>query len=295
MSLCDYGCGQEAKYQFKNGKWCCSKTHRSCPEICIKVSEALKGKKRSSFSEETRVKMSESKKGKKRSPFSEETRRIMSEAKKGKNHPMYRKHHSEETKRKMGEARKGKILTIEQIKERYPFFSRIEEMRYNPDKPGEKEIQVHCKNSECENSKEKGGWFTPSGSQMAERIRQLENKDGNGGSYFYCSQTCKDECILYNLHSDPYKENKDLPYTQEELEIWKTQVKILDKSKCQICGTENDIHVHHIIPKKLEPFFALDPVNGICLCKECHYKYGHKEECSAWNIANRKCKNENYI
>jgi len=24
MKLCDYGCGQEAKYQFKNGKWCCS-------------------------------------------------------------------------------------------------------------------------------------------------------------------------------------------------------------------------------------------------------------------------------
>jgi hypothetical protein len=30
MNLCDYGCGKEARYQFKNGKWCCSKNHKSC-------------------------------------------------------------------------------------------------------------------------------------------------------------------------------------------------------------------------------------------------------------------------
>jgi len=28
-------------------------------------------------------------------------------------------------------------------------------MRYNPDKPGEEEIQVHCKNHLCKNSKKK--------------------------------------------------------------------------------------------------------------------------------------------
>ena len=31
MKLCDYGCGQEGKFQFANGLWCCSKTYRSCP------------------------------------------------------------------------------------------------------------------------------------------------------------------------------------------------------------------------------------------------------------------------
>lgn len=31
MVLCDYGCGQEAIYQFKNGKQCCSKSKNSCP------------------------------------------------------------------------------------------------------------------------------------------------------------------------------------------------------------------------------------------------------------------------
>ncbi len=31
MNLCEYGCGQEANHQFKNGKWCCSKSWQQCP------------------------------------------------------------------------------------------------------------------------------------------------------------------------------------------------------------------------------------------------------------------------
>lgn len=34
--LCDYGCGQEAKYQFKNGKWCCKKNSSGCPVVIEK-------------------------------------------------------------------------------------------------------------------------------------------------------------------------------------------------------------------------------------------------------------------
>jgi len=33
MNICEYGCGQEAKYQLKNGRWCCSKMCNSCPEM----------------------------------------------------------------------------------------------------------------------------------------------------------------------------------------------------------------------------------------------------------------------
>lgn len=31
MELCHYGCGQKAKFIFKNGKLCCSKNHKQCP------------------------------------------------------------------------------------------------------------------------------------------------------------------------------------------------------------------------------------------------------------------------
>lgn len=39
--LCNYGCGQEAKYQFKNGKWCCSRNHQSCIVLRKNNSKAL--------------------------------------------------------------------------------------------------------------------------------------------------------------------------------------------------------------------------------------------------------------
>lgn len=31
VPLCEYGCGQPAKYRFANGKYCCSKSKNSCP------------------------------------------------------------------------------------------------------------------------------------------------------------------------------------------------------------------------------------------------------------------------
>lgn len=42
MKLCDYGCGQEAHFQLKNGKWCCSKHWNSCPQLKKKNSEGCK-------------------------------------------------------------------------------------------------------------------------------------------------------------------------------------------------------------------------------------------------------------
>lgn len=44
--LCEYGCGQEAKYQLKNGKWCCSKSYNSCPVARKNKSKVMKGRKR---------------------------------------------------------------------------------------------------------------------------------------------------------------------------------------------------------------------------------------------------------
>lgn len=40
--LCDYGCGQEAHYQLKNGKWCCSTSYNKCPSLRKKNSCGLR-------------------------------------------------------------------------------------------------------------------------------------------------------------------------------------------------------------------------------------------------------------
>lgn len=40
--LCDYGCGKEANYKFKNGKWCCEKRIESCSGHSKKIKEKFK-------------------------------------------------------------------------------------------------------------------------------------------------------------------------------------------------------------------------------------------------------------
>ena len=42
--ICEYGCGQKAHYQFKNGKWCCSEKYQSCSKLRIKNSKSNKGR-----------------------------------------------------------------------------------------------------------------------------------------------------------------------------------------------------------------------------------------------------------
>jgi len=136
MNICEYGCGQKALFKLGNGKWCCSKSCNSCISMRIKNRNSQLGEKNHRY-------------GKKNS---KEIRKKISIKIKGKNNPFYGKTHSDESKRKIRNTLK---FTIKQIKNKYPTFSKIEEMRYNPDKLEEKEIQVRCKNHNCPNSKNK--------------------------------------------------------------------------------------------------------------------------------------------
>jgi len=279
--LCEYGCGQEATHKFKNGKWCCSEIFNKCSGVRNNMSKSSIGKVHDKY-----------------------TKNKISKKLKGKNHPNYGKHFSisEETKLKMSIANTGKKhtqiiknkislsnigkgkLTISKIKERYPFFLKIEEINFE-----EKNIQVRCKNHNCKNSKEQGGWFTPTYNQLYERIRQIER--GNGGCYFYCCEECKVECPLFRLRIDPNKSNKKIQsYTSEEYQTWRQEVFNRNGYYCEYCD-EKGTHIHHSRPQKLEPGFVLDPDYGIVCCETCHYKYGHKTgtECSTGNLAMKEC------
>jgi len=272
--LCSYGCGQIAKYKFKNGKLCCKDHINKCPINRKKISNS-----------------------KKLDPI--ETNELCSYgcgliAKyKLKNGKLCCRDHLSKCSINSNKISNGLKLTINQFKERYPIFYKVEELRYNPDKPNEKEIQVRCNNHNCLNSKENNGWFTPSKSQMHERIRRIEEPWGNDGCFFYCSDKCKEECILFNLHSDPLKDTTQ-PYTPTEINIWREEVLRRQRIEyninynfCEMCESKENLQVHHEKPQKTHPGMTLDPDNGIILCKDCHYKYGHKTgtECSTGNLA----------
>jgi len=363
MNLCEYGCGQEAKYKLKNGKWCCSKNFSSCPMnrkknkigqklTSIKTTELcsfgcgqiakfkLKNGKLccSNYYNKCPSNSKKIKNGKKLIPI--ETTELCDygcghiakyKLKNGKlcckNHygkcPINRKKLKDSMKlvpikttelcsygcgqiakyklkngklccsdniRKCSKIIKKLKLTINKIKKKYPTFYKAEDLRYNPD--NENEIQVRCNNHKCKNSKENNGWFTPSKSQMHERIRRIEEPWGNDGCFFYCSDKCKEECILFNLHSDPLKDTT-LPHTQAEINTWREECFKRQKDRdgynsCEMCDSRENLQVHHEKSQKTHPGMTLDPDNGIILCKECHYKIGHKTgtECSTGNLAN---------
>lgn len=162
---------------------------------------------------------------------------------------------------------------------KYPWiFPEIEKIRDNLGV-----IEVQCKL--CKK------WFVPTKIQLQERIRALCY--GSEGQYMYCSDKCKNTCPLYRLNPTQYlAKDTELPYTASEYQIWRNEVfrrqKIIyEKNCCEKCESEKDLHVHHEKPQKTHPHMALDPDNGIVLCKKCHYKYFHTGECSTGNLANK--------
>ncbi len=345
--LCDFGCGIIGKYQYKNGKWCCNKIFNSCSIFRKNAQLRNTGKNSPNFglkrTIETKRNMSKNRKGKglgqipwnknKTNVYSKETRKSMGcqqfgednpffnkkhtiksrkkmsdKAKKrvGEKAPMYNKKHTNKSRKKMskshlknpGKSNSIKIkFTIKQIQKKYPTFAKIEEMRYEPGKENEKVIQVRCKNHNCKNSKEQGGWFTPTGhSPLYERIRTIE-KNGRDNAYFYCSEKCKQECPLYRKKaSQLIKEDliraghlEEPWHNSQEYQIWRNQVFKLDNKKCVWCGIEATV-AHHILPQKIYPELSLDPENGISCCQECHMKYGHRDRwCTTGFLAGLVC------
>jgi hypothetical protein len=346
MPLCEYGCGQEAKHQFNNGKWCCGETTNSCPTVRSKIGKTQIGKKNPkpekieniegilcSFGCNYPAKY-KFKSGNycccENSKTCPVQRKINSEYRKGR--PRIESKRIENSENFLcyygcgqiakyifvngrlccskiwnscPENSKKRKYTIDDYSIKFPIFSKEEEMRYHPETG---EIQVHCKNHNCKNSKEQDGWFTPTRIQLDERIRTINHPLGKDGAYFYCCDECKQECPLFNLRSDPFEtQKKELPYTDQEYNIWRQEVLTRQKdelghNECEICHNRKlkELQVHHEIPIKKNWIFSLDPDNGIILCvkkerqkeeETCHFKYGHKTgtSCSTGNLANVIC------
>lgn len=54
---------------------------------------------------------------------------------------------------------------------------------------------------------------------------------------------------------------------------------------CNVCGTKEDLNVHHIIPYHIDRSKELDPTNLITLCNNnrCHFTFGHLFNWSSFN------------
>jgi hypothetical protein len=165
--------------------------------------------------------------------------------------------------------------------EKHPLFSKEEEIRdFNGYIPGRVGIEVRCKF--CRK------WFVPTKQQLDSRIRAIEYDFNGGGCYLYCSDECKGKCPHFNLYVLSVLKTEHERPTSTDYGVFRKEVLKRANYECEYCGNPAE-DVHHIRPFKYEPFFALDVDFGIAVCKKCHNKYGHKDECSMWNIANTIC------
>jgi hypothetical protein len=135
-------------------------------------------------------------------------------------------------------------------------------------------------------------WFVPKRTAVEARAQFIK---GNvvSESKLYCSEACKYNCSVFNKHKyiagkNPRKSRNTSYYSESQLRTWSKEVLKRANYKCEYCG-EKAKHAHHIKPKKLEPFYALDPDNGIACCVHCHYKFGHSGDCATINIASKAC------
>ena len=57
--------------------------------------------------------------------------------------------------------------------------------------------------------------------------------------------------------------------------------------KCEVCGSNKGLQVHHIKPFHLDPLLELDPTNLITLCENngvnCHLTFGHLGSFKSFN------------
>jgi len=272
LNLCDYGCGQEAKFHFKNGKWCCSASFNSCPGQRIKQSEIIQNR-------------------------TDEEKDLISKKFRGKNNPAYGTtcywkgkigpnkgiKRSRESRNKQsktmkicqqgkgnnnwkGGYAKNNIPTYDQYKEKLFLLSNI---RRN--KNDKNILEVKC--TYC------GKWFIPKNTEVHERIRSVEYF---GDTELYCSQQCKIECPTYGQQKYP-KGFK--PSTSREVQPELRQMRFeLDNYTCQKCGKHQDdldvgLHCHHIEGIRWEPLESADLDKVITLCKICHIEVHKKEGC----------------
>ncbi len=64
----------------------------------------------------------------------------------------------------------------------------------------------------------------------------------------------------------------DAPSYFTRFKSWANFVKDIYEGSCAKCGAKEDLHAHHIVPKRVDQTLANDLNNGMCLCRECHYE-----------------------
>lgn len=131
-----------------------------------------------------------------------------------------------------------------------------------------------------------GKWYIPTLISVRSKIKCI-NGIMSGDSNLYCSNECKNSCPIYNQKKWPkgFKLDTSRP-VQPEL---KRLVLERDNNQCQICGSSEDLHCHHITGVEINPVESADIDNCITLCYTCHNKSHSENGCHFSDMRKKRC------
>ena len=112
-----------------------------------------------------------------------------------------------------------------------------------------------------------GKYFIPTNMQIQNRIQAL-NVASVGERGLYCSDGCKLECPIFGQYKYP-KGFKQVTSREVQPEL-RQMVLLRDNYECQRCGSELQLHCHHIYPLNESPINSADMDECEALCKSCH-------------------------
>lgn len=119
-----------------------------------------------------------------------------------------------------------------------------------------------------------GKFFIPNRTMVSHRISYLNGRNISE-SRFYCSSSCKKNCGVFWQRKYPKQYMKS---TSREVQPELRQMVFeRDRWECQICGSSDDLHCHHIEGVKQNPIESADIDNCITLCKH-HHKFVHSSD-----------------
>lgn len=77
------------------------------------------------------------------------------------------------------------------------------------------------------------------------------------------------------------------PYDRSDFRVRLWKKKVLEKGKCERCGSTENLEAHHFIRWADFPQGRIDVENGVCLCHKCHTEE-HKGE-QSYYMMKAKC------
>lgn len=119
-------------------------------------------------------------------------------------------------------------------------------------------------------------WYVPLSKNVRHRIDVINGKI-SGELRFYCSKECKSNCSIYRQvkYEKGYRKSSSREVQPELRKL----VFERDNWTCIKCGSDTNLHCHHIEGINQNPLESADVDMCITLCKSCHKEVHKQKDC----------------